>query len=365
MAETRVIPGLSPTEWDKTFTIEYLQQNPFAPYAGVSRNKPIVMKENFASERGNGITFEFITALDQGVTLNYEKLLGHEDRLSEYGDRVYWNVVRKGIALHDLDCDLSSIDLRKAAKDSLRRFADDYLIQQIIEALSSVGDSCQIAYTKASDIDKNVWVTNNKDRVLFGRKTANFANDMATALANIDVSDGTLTMKAVSTLKAMALQASPRITPLSVAANARRFFVAFVPTLVFKDFVESSNQIQSSVGIIDKNQEIFRGGDREFDGVILHQVDGIKPIKGAGKSGIDVWPVYLLGQEALGWAIKQRFKTREEHSDYGIVKGIALEAKWGIKKLCYSKVFGKNGSDSSIFGKQHGMVSGFFAANEL
>src|SRR6476620_9302088 len=102
MAETRVqATNLSPTIWDEDFTTEFYQTNPFSMYAGTSENNVIRMKEDFASKRGNGITFEFITNLGRGVILDRQPLRGHEDKLGEYGDRVYWHMRKKGISIHE------------------------------------------------------------------------------------------------------------------------------------------------------------------------------------------------------------------------------------------------------------------------
>ena len=42
------------------------------------------------------------------------------------------------------------------------------------------------------------------------------------------------------------------------------------------------------------------------------------------------------------------------------VEGIGMIGKWGMKKLCYSGNYG--GSDETVYGKQRGVVTGFFSA---
>jgi hypothetical protein len=83
---------------------------------------------------------------------------------------------------------------------------------------------------------------------------------------------------------------------------------------------------------------------------------------GIGNGGSDVSPVYLLGQEALGWAIKSRYATRIQKDDYDTVEGIGMIGKWGMKKLCYSGNFTNAAQDTTVLGKQRGVVTGFFAA---
>ena len=362
MADTRVNSALSPTIWDDQFSTEFYQTNPFAAYAGTSENNPIVMKEDFASKRGNGITFEFITNLKRGTIFDRQPLRGHEDVMGEYGDRIFWRMRKKGIAMHELDEDLAAIDLRKAAKGNLRTWADEDVKWEVIDRLGDVGAKCDVPFDIASAADKNTWVTNNADRVLFGAAKSNYSTTFATAAGNVDSTNDKLTRRALSMLKRIALTASPRITPIRVESRSnRRYFVAFAHPFVFRDFANDAEDVQAKVSVIERNEGLFLGGDREWDGVILHEVDDMPIYAGIGNGGIDISPVHLLGQEAIGWAIKSRYRSREQKDDYQQVEGLGMIGKWGMKKLCYNGTdFG--GTDTTVYGKQRGVVSGFFSA---
>lgn len=358
MAETRVTTGLSPQIWDDQFSTEFYQTNPFSMYAGTSSNNPIVMKEDFASKRGNGITFEFITNLAKGAIFDRQPLRGHEDVLGEYGDIIYWRLRKKGISMHELDRDLAAIDLRKAAKGNLRTWADEDVKFETIDRLGDVGTNCDVAFDVATAAQKNTWVTNNKDRVLFGNATANWSGTFATAAGNVDTTSDKLTRRNLSMLKRVALAARPRITPISVEKRSnRRYFVAFAHPFVFRDLVTDLEDVSSKVSVIERNEGIFLGGDREWDGVIVHEVDDMPIYTGIGNGGADISPVYLMGQEALGWAIKSRYASREQKDDYQQVEGLGMLGKWGMKKLAYGY-----GSDATVIGKQRGVVTGFFTA---
>lgn len=361
MADTRVSTALSPTKWDDEFSVEWFQKNPFSAYAGTGENNPIRMKEDFASQRGNGVTFEFITNLKRGTLYDRQPLRGHEEVLGEYGDIASWRMRKKGIAMHEMDEDLAAIDLRKAAKGTLKTWADEDVKWEVIDRLGDVGANCSVPFASATAAEKNSWVTANADRVLFGAAKSNYSTTFATAAGNVDATNDKLTTDSVSLLKRMALMASPRITPLKVEEKTnRRYFVAFVHPLVFRDFVKSAQTAEINVFMIEKNEAIFMGGDREWDGVILHEVDDMPIYSGIGNGGIDVSPVYLMGQEALGWCVKTRYKSREQKDDYDQVTGLGMIGKWGMKKLCYSSTYG--GSDTTVYGKQRGLVSGLFAA---
>src|SRR5687768_6142737 len=216
MAETRVTAGLTPQIWDDQFSTEFYQTNPLAMYMGTSNNNPIVMKEDFASKRGNGITFEFITNMARGAIFDRQPLRGHEDVLGEYGDIIYWRMRKKGISIHELDRDLAAIDIRKAARGTLRTWVDEDVKFEAIDRLGDVGTNNDVPFDIATAAQKNTWVTNNADRVLFGAGTSNYSTTFATAAGNVDATNDKLTRRSLSMLKRIALAARPRITPISV-----------------------------------------------------------------------------------------------------------------------------------------------------
>jgi hypothetical protein len=364
MAETRVNANLSPTIWDDKFSTEFFQSNPFSAYAGTSQNNVIRMKEDFASQRGNGITFEFITNLKRGTIYDRQPLRGHEDVLGEYGDKIFWRMRKKGISMHELDADLAAINLRDAARTTLKTWSLEDVKWEVIDRLGDVGSNCDVPWDTSTATDKNNWVTNNVDRVMFGAATSNYSTTFATAAANVDTTADLFTMDSVIDLKAIALAASPRITPIEVKERSnQRFFVAFVHPRLVRDYKKSVRVTETQVTEIKRNEAIFMGGDREMDGVVIHEVDDMPVYTGIGASSTNVYPVYLCGQEALGWAIKQRYRSREQEDDYGQVEGLGMFGKWGMKKLCYSSSIG--GNDTTVYGKQRGVVTGFYAASNL
>jgi len=361
MAETRSQVELTPTTWDDDFSEEFFQKNPFSRYSGVGQNNPIRIKEDYASKRGNGITFEFITNFKRGVILNRQPLRGHEDKLGEYGDRVYWNMRKKGVSIHEYDRDHAAIDLRKAARTTLKTWADEDVKWETIDRLGDVGANCDIPYATSSLAQKNAWLTNNPDRILFGAARSNLVSgNWTTSIGNVDATADKLTRDALSLLKRMALTASPRITPIEVQSQNRRLFVAFAHPFVFRDFKKDTENVRAAVSVVERNESIFLGGDLIYDNVVLHEVDDMPVYVDAGAAATDVSPVYLMGQEALGWAIKSRYRTREQEDDYGQVEGIGMLGKWGMKKLAYGL---SDVAETGVTGKQRGVVTGLFAAD--
>ena len=270
--------------------------------------------------------------------------------------------------MNELDEDLAAINLRDAARGSLKTWAAQDLKWDVIDRLGDVGANCDVPYATSSTADRNTWVTNNSDRVLFGANTANYSTTFATAAGNVDTTNDLLSRSMVRKMKAIALAASPKITPIEVEAmNNRRYFVMFVPSLAFVDFQNDTDSLQAQVKVVERNESIFLGGDREFDGVIIHQVDDIDPVGAIGNSSALVYPIYLCGQEAIGMAVKSRYRSRTQLDDYQTEIGLGMIGKWGSKKLCYSNNFNASlsGTDSTYYGKQRGVVTGFVAASGL
>jgi hypothetical protein len=86
-----------------------------------------------------------------------------------------------------------------------------------------------------------------------------------------------------------------------------------------------------------KNNPLFTGGGLVYDGVIYLEIPEITQrllLSGVGASSIDVEPVFLLGQSALGYVMGQMPRpTRRDETDYDFIKGIGIEAQYGVGKI--------------------------------
>ena len=365
MADTRSVSQLTPELWDEDFSTEYFQTNPMAAYAGTSSNNPIVMKEDLASRRASGISYEFIRRLTPGAKLDRAPLKGYEQRLGEYGDKVTWNVRKEAISIHEMDTDLAAINLREASRSALKDWADEDVKFQTIINLMSVGTLSNLLYdaslatiggtgTVATAADRNAWDLANPDRILYARAVNRTLGNHGASLANITAGQ-TLNRAAVGGLKRLAAIANPKVTPIKVTEKNKRVYVLFVHPFTMRDIRADLETARQNVSVVEQNNGIFLGGDVEYDGVLIHEVDDMPLIN---NGTINVAPAFLVGQEAIGWGIKSRFRTREDEDDYGQVMGIGMIGKWGMKKLVWN--FGT--ADASIIGRQRGVVSAFFPA---
>lgn len=355
MALTNAATGLTPQQWDDKFFTDYVRSNRFKRYMGTDENAIIQLKEDLTKKKGDKVTFALVNELTgAGVTGN-GTLEGNEEGLESRSHYVTVAPLRHAVAMSDWDEQKSAIDLRNAAKVQLKNWAMSKMRDGIITALGSINGT---AYGSASEADKDAWLVDNADRVLFGAaKSNNSSNDHSASLANIDNTADKLTPAAISLMKRIAQTASPKITPIRLKED-EEWFVLFAGTRAFRDLSNDTTMTQANRDARNRGTDnpLFTGGSLIWDGVIIREIPEIAVLSGVGAGGIDVEPVYLCGAQALGVAFAQRTKTTTNVRDYGFLHGVGVAEIRGIEKL----TFGSGAGDTDDK-KDHGVVTGFFA----
>lgn len=357
MAETTAATGLTVQQWDDKFFVEHVQGNRFASEMGTSENAIIQVKEDLTKKKGESITYALVNRLTGAGVTDGATLEGNEEDMDSRSFKLDINERANGVRSTAWDNQISAIDLRKAAKMSLKTWAMENTRDRVIAALSSING---VAYGTASEAQKDAWLVDNADRVLFGAAVGNNAsNDHSAALATVDATNDKLTSSAASLMKRIARTASPKIHPVMSEKDARYYYTCYVPSLVFRDLKNDATitQAQRDVNIRMQGEKLFKGGDIEWDGIIFKEIEDIPVLSGVGAAGIDVAPVYLCGAQALGYGIAQRWKSEEELFDYKRKKGCAIIEMGGIEKM----IFGSGSADTDDL-KDHGVVTGFFAS---
>lgn len=359
MAETSAASGLTVQQWDDQFFVEHLAENRFAREMGDSENAIIQVKEDLTKKKGDSVTFALVNKLSGAGVTNGATLEGNEEELDSRSFKLTIGERANGVRSNTWNNQISSIDLRKAAKVALKDWSMENTRDRIITALGSINGT---AYGSASEANKDAWLVDNADRVLFGAAVGNNAsNDHSASLANIDNTNDKLNTGALSLMKRIARTAAPKIRPVRDEGlkNGKYFYTCYVPSLVMRDLKTDTalQQAQREVGIAMENSRLFEGGDVLWDGIIIKEIEDIGVLSGVGATAIDVAPVYFCGAQALGYGVAERWKSEEELFDYGRKKGCAIMEMGGIEKL----TFGSGSSDTADL-KDHGIVTGFFAA---
>jgi hypothetical protein len=357
MTDTTAATGLTVQQWDDGFFVEHVQGNRFSGEMGKDENSIIQVKEDLGKKPGESLTYALVNRLTGAGVENGGTLEGNEEDLDSRSFKLTIRERAHGVRSNRWENQISAIDLRKAAKMSLKTWSMENTRDRIIAALGSING---VAYGAATEAQKDAWLLNNADRALFGAAVGNnAANDHSAGLASIDATNDKLTASAASLMKRLARTANPKVRPVMSEKDARYYYTVYVPSLVFRDLKNDPTitQAQRDVNIRMQGEKLFKGGDIEWDGLIFKEIEDLPVYAGAGAAGIDVAPVYLCGAQAVGYGIAERWKSAEELFDYGRKKGCAIMEMGGFEKMLFG-----TGADDLDDLKDHGVVTGFFAS---
>lgn len=356
MAETVLSTNLRVKKWENKFFLEYIRDGRFKPYMGTTEFSMIQLKENLMTGPGQELSITLINRLKGEGRTGRQTLEGFEEEMDTRTFVFSVDRVRHAV-LHDrLDEEFSPIDLVEAKEASLKNWMLEKMRDGIILSMGSING---VAYATATETQKDAWLVDNADRVLFGASVSNNAsNDHSAALANIDNTADKFSASTLKLLKRRAKNADPKIRPIKVSGD-EEWYVAFAGSNTFRDFSEDPVVQQANREAWDRGKDnpLFTGGDLILDGVIVREVPDIDDITGVGAGSINVGPVYLCGAQALGIGWKQRSKMIQNIRDYGAKKGAGIEEIRDIKKL----LFGKGTSDRDDL-VDHGIATGYFAS---
>lgn len=337
MNVTPARPGLTPIQWQSDFWQEYLRDNQFAPYMGSEMDDMIQLQTDLTRKPGDSVVFPTVRNLTgAGVTGN-TVLEGNEEIINARSLKVAVGVLRHAVAVSDWDKQKSVIDLLQAGRSTLKNWAMNKLRSDIILSLGAItadGD-VQISYGSASAAQRNTWLVNNTDRVLFGATKSNNTGVYATSLTNIDNTADKLTAAQLTLAKRIARTASPKIRPIRINGD-EEWYVVFVPSLVFRDLMADTTIINSLQYAWDRgrNNPLFTAGDILYDGLIIREIPELPVLVDVGAGGtVDAGASYLCGAQAIGIAWAQRTTTISNSRDYGFFEGVGVQEIRGVAKL--------------------------------
>jgi hypothetical protein len=252
----------------KEVTREYIRQNLFSSYIGAEQTA-IIRVINDLKNGGEQINIPLIARL-KAQAIATGALVGNEESIDNYGDRAWIDWARNAIKLPKSEEQKSSIDLFGQARPLLEDWGKELQRDEIIDTFFAVplastapaglgttnGQRVNGAlFDTATAAQRNTWVTDNGDRVLFGGAQGNYSTTFATACGNV-TSAMTLSAASILKMKRLAKKANPRIRPFKLK-NGREYFVLFAGPNCFRD-------LQSDSTIITANTQ---ARPREGDGL--------------------------------------------------------------------------------------------------
>ena len=377
MAVTTIQTNNKLIKFTQDINREFVRENLFSPYMGEGLDS-IIRVRNELKSGGEQMNVPLVTKLNNQPT-GGGTLVGNEEKVDNYGMRVYLDWARNAIVTNKAEQQKDSTDLFGEFKPLLSNWGKELQRDELIAALmalpsesapSGLGSASGqrvngLLYEASTAAQKQTWSADNSDRILFGTLLSNRdASTFATSLSNI--ADAQIMSKSVVSLaKRIALKASPAIRPYKTA-DGYEYYVMFMGVNPFRD-LKNDLATTHTTAYQTKNEKnvIFQDGDLMWDGVIIRQVPEISgfvddvwtSLKTAGASSHRVEPYWLCGQQAAAMCWGQMARpTQRAEDDYGFVQGVGVEMAYGV-----SKMFKKHPSSGTAL-VQWGVATGFIGA---
>jgi len=355
MTDTAAATGLVVQQWEDAFFREYLHDGGFKPLMGEGENAVIQVKEDLSKKAGDSITIALVNRLNNSAVTGVSTLEGNEEDLASRSMRIYVDKRRNAVRVPEMAEQRSAISLRDAARPTLLDWMMEDTRDQIISALGSING---VAFGTSTEAQRDAWLVDNADRVVFGAAAAGLS-DFSADTALLDTTADLLTTAVLDAAILKAKTCSPKIRPMRDPGNNRRYYVAFAHPAAFKNLRDSMDtEVLAITNVEAEASKLFEGGDLMWNGVIVKECDNLPVYLNLGASATtEVTPVYLCGAQALAIAFAKRPKTVTQIFDYGDKHGIAVESIYGVRKV----LFGSHATVDTNDLKDHGVVSIFVA----
>jgi len=378
MAVSDIQPNNKLIRFTQQINREWVRENMFSPYMSDEVNA-IIRRRMELKAGGEVMNIPLVTRL-QGVGVSTGPLVGNEDKIDDYGYRIWLEWCRNAVVTTKSEMQKDSADIFGEAKPLLSDWINEVTRDEIIAAFMALPTESQpapgvrvngIQYDLSTAAQRNTWRLDNVDRILYGAATSNSATDHATSLANVDATADKFTGPNLALLKRVAMGANPRIRPYKTR-NGYEYYVVFAGLNTFRDLKMDPTILSANTNARARegrelnggpDNPIFQDGDILWDGCIVRLVPEISlfvsnvwtSLKTAGNGTTRVEPVFLCGQQAAAIAYGQMAKpTFRKEDDYGFITGTGIEAAFGI-----GKIFKKHPKSGTAL-KQWGVATGFF-----
>lgn len=356
MTDTTVPTALRVKQWDDNYFTEFVRGNQFSKYFGTGSSSLIQLREDLTKKKGDTIVFQLLNRLTNAAVTDNATLNGNEEDLTQRSFPVTVHQYRNAVVAPDYEAQASILDLLSVGKDALMDWSLELLRDKIIAALYSINGT---AYGSVSEGNKDAWLVDNSDRVLFGALLSNnSANDHSASLANLDTTNDKLTYTIGSLAKRIAKTANPRIRPIRSTTDGQEWYTMFCNSMAFRDLKASLATINKDAEIRGSTNPLFTDGDLTYDGVIYREIPEIGNIGAVGAASAVCTANFLCGAQALGLAFARRWQAvSKKEDDYGDKPGVGVRGTFGVEKLR----FGKGATDTDDY-VDNGLVTVYTTA---
>lgn len=352
--------GLTVKQWKDQAFVEYLSLLVLSKYMGADENAMIQVSEELVKGKGDKIVFSLISALSGQGIQGDSTLEGNEEELLAYDQSVTVDLFRNAVKLKGKMSEKRyPWSIWAKGKPALNNWKSQFDEDR---AFAKMGSIDGVLYGSATESQKDTWLANNNDRVIFGAVTTNNAsNDHSAALLNVDSTTDVLNTAHLSLCKRMAKMARPRIRPLKVPNGpSTEVYVYFAHPYTVRSLKADSafSNAQQNGMPRGLDNPLFTGAIGMWDGIVVVETDKVAVLDNVGNGSIDVAQNFLCGAQALLWAMGgvegDRLGFVEETFDYGNQKGVAIESIYEVEKARFA--VGAGGVT-----KDHGILTSYVA----
>ena len=283
MADSSAATGLTVQEWDSNYYTEALNEHIFKPFMGTGTSSLIQVKSDLTKKPGDSVTYALVNKLSNAAVTGSSTLEGNEEDMVSRSFKATIDQYRNAVRIPVLEEQFSAIPLRNAAKDVLKDWSMELWRDQTITALGSING---VAYGSASEAQKDAWLVDNADRVLFGDAVSNgsytdHSADLATVTAAMKLDSASLSL-----MKRIAKRASPRIRPIKARSGAKTSdaFVLFADSLCVRDLSLDTAFLQANreARMRGLSNPLFKGADYVWDNIAIYEVEDIASLGAVG-----------------------------------------------------------------------------------
>jgi N4-gp56 family major capsid protein len=350
--------GLTVKQWKDQAFQEYLSLLVLAKYMGTDENAMIQVSEELMKAKGDKVVFSLISALSGSGVQGDSTLEGNEEELLSYEQSVTIDLFRNAVKLNGKMSEKRyPWSIWEKAKPALNNWKSQF---DEIRAFLKMGAIDDVLYAAASESQKDTWLANNNDRVIFGAATSNnSANDHSACLSNVDSTTDVLNTAHLSLCKRMAKMARPRIRPLKVPNGpSTEVYVYFAHPYTVRSLKADSAWSNAQQNGMPRGLDnpLFTGAIGMWDGIVVVETDKIAVLDDVGNGTSDVAQNFLCGAQAMLWALGgvegDRLGFQEEAFDYKNKKGVAIESMYEVVKARFA-------TGAAGVTKDHGVLTSY------
>ena len=318
MALTTIPLSLVLKHWAKDTWSAGFEEAFYRKFMGESSKSIIQIKTELLKGKGDTITIPLLMPL-VGVGVTGDNWLeGNEEALSYLDFKVTIDQLRHAVRLKGrFEEHKTQINMRKDAKDALTQWMGRIVDDMIFDALTDNPSADRVVYAGGVTAENAITASDT-----FSAKMIGIAKRIATENRN------------------------QMIKPVRI--NGRDTYAMVIDQWQARDLQQDPEwrEAQLHANIDGADNPIFTGALGMYDGVVIHQHNGIKRTD-TGASGTTVGHALFLGAQAAVFAIGEEPTWNEDTFDYGNQWGVEFGRIFGIAKTKF-KFDGVNDTDFGV-----------------